>query len=341
MAEIDYKKKYEEALARAEEMHANCKGMSTKKESLEILFPELKERYDKLMRKLIIEGFECFSRHTKDFNGIPCEEVISWLEKQGEKSSNKLQVSDELYEYIRNTCACIDDALTIEALGDRSDYLSMAKHSAQSAFDMIEKQCGQKSKDRYTFNAIPRLLEMIKPTDRAKAYCQKLIDSLQQEGYVTDAKIISNCLKLMNGEEVSMAVMDETQGKAEEHACDICAKEHPGHSCADITELCGCRLEHEQETVEVGEKDEKIRKALIENFKFFCGDFPETTKWGKDDDLLVTDIISWLEKQVDKDKPCGASSKDVQWTINDARDDAWVCILREYKNQKDITSKDE
>ena len=44
-------------------------------------------------------------------------------------------------------------------------------------------------------------------------------------------------------------------------------------------------------------EDEKIRKGLIENFKWFCGDFPETTKWGKDDDMLVKDIISWLEKQ--------------------------------------------
>lgn len=44
-------------------------------------------------------------------------------------------------------------------------------------------------------------------------------------------------------------------------------------------------------------EDERIRKALIENFKWFGGDFLETSKWGKDDDLLVTDILAWLEKQ--------------------------------------------
>lgn len=48
-------------------------------------------------------------------------------------------------------------------------------------------------------------------------------------------------------------------------------------------------------------EDERIRKGLIENFKWFCGDFPETTKWGKDDDLLVKDIIDWLEKQGELD----------------------------------------
>ena len=44
-------------------------------------------------------------------------------------------------------------------------------------------------------------------------------------------------------------------------------------------------------------EDERIRKELIENFKWFCGDYPETTKWGKDDNLLVKDILAWLEKQ--------------------------------------------
>ena len=73
----------------------------------------------------------------------------------------------------------------------------------------LEKQGEQKPKDKYTFKSIPRLLEMVNPTDRAKAYCQQLVDSLLQEGYDTDAKIVSNCLKQMNGEKVAMATMDE------------------------------------------------------------------------------------------------------------------------------------
>ena len=74
----------------------------------------------------------------------------------------------------------------------------------------LEKQGAQKPADKeYTFKAIPRLLGMIPPTDRAKSYCQKLIDSLEQEGYSTDAKIVRDCLKQMNGEKVAMATMDE------------------------------------------------------------------------------------------------------------------------------------
>ena len=57
-------------------------------------------------------------------------------------------------------------------------------------------------------------------------------------------------------------------------------------------------------------KDEKIRKGLIENFKWFCGDFPETTTWGKDDDMLVKDIITWLEKQCER---------NLDWSEEDER----------------------
>ena len=63
--------------------------------------------------------------------------------------------------------------------------------------------------ERFAFKAIPRLLEMIEPTDRAKAYIAKLVDTLDVEGYSTDAKIVRESLKIMNGEKVAMATMDE------------------------------------------------------------------------------------------------------------------------------------
>ena len=63
--------------------------------------------------------------------------------------------------------------------------------------------------ERFAFKAIPRLLEMIEPTDRAKAYIAKLADTLELEGYSTDAKIVMESLKIMNGEKVAMATMDE------------------------------------------------------------------------------------------------------------------------------------
>lgn len=56
----------------------------------------------------------------------------------------------------------------------------------------LEKQ-GKETKE-YTFKSLPRLLDMIEPTNKAKAYCQKLIDTLVREGYTTDAKIVGEVL---------------------------------------------------------------------------------------------------------------------------------------------------
>lgn len=73
---------------------------------------------------------------------------------------------------------------------------------------LLEKQGERKE---YTFKSLPRMLDMIEPTSKAKAYCQKLVDTLVKEGYFTDAKIVGECLKKMNGEDVPMAIMDEKQ----------------------------------------------------------------------------------------------------------------------------------
>lgn len=64
------------------------------------------------------------------------------------------------------------------------------------------------SKD-FTFKSIPRILEMAKPSERAKSYCEKLAKSLENEGYPTDAKIVRESIKMMNGEKVPMATMNE------------------------------------------------------------------------------------------------------------------------------------
>lgn len=73
----------------------------------------------------------------------------------------------------------------------------------------LEKQGKETSEKEFTFKALPRLLEMIEVSDRAKAYTEKLAVALDNEGYHTDAKIVRESIKIMNGEEVPMATMDE------------------------------------------------------------------------------------------------------------------------------------
>lgn len=99
-------------------------------------------------------------------------------------------------------------------------------------------------------------------------------------------------------------------------------------------------------------EDERIREKLIENFKWFCGDFPETTKWGKDDDLLVKDILAWLEKQesvgeiVARCKTSWYNEGKIQGQIEGLTNDekyqqGWHDALEKQGEQKPVNDTDE
>lgn len=73
-----------------------------------------------------------------------------------------------------------------------------------------------------TFKAVPRLLSMVEPSRKAKSYCEKLAKSLEHEGYLVDAKIVHESIKIMDGEKVPMATMDEEAKQfAEEYSFNI------------------------------------------------------------------------------------------------------------------------
>lgn len=98
---------------------------------------------------------------------------------------------------------------------------------------------------------------------------------------------------------------------------------------------CIAWLEKQCEQKPCSEEDERIRKGLIENFKWFCGDFPETTKWGKDDDMLVKDIITWLEKQGKK------THQTPQWMINFLNENRcrFASSMDDYDKQREAEGK--
>lgn len=76
-------------------------------------------------------------------------------------------------------------------------------------------------KDCIVFKSIPRLLDMLEPTDRVKWYADKLADALEKEGYSTDAKIVRESIKTMNGEKVAMATMDKKPETSVWHDANI------------------------------------------------------------------------------------------------------------------------
>ena len=97
----DYKKKYEQAMLRMNKW-AEGSEIIEPKEVAEFIFPELKESEDERIRKSLIEYIKGITSWNY-FLGISKEQMISWLEKQGElKPTGKMQVNEIPEKY--QTC---------------------------------------------------------------------------------------------------------------------------------------------------------------------------------------------------------------------------------------------
>ena len=79
-----YEKKYKEALERAKGIHSFSSDIAEIKR-MEQIFPELREREDERIRKAQLDYWR--SVGGKEWHGVPVQEVIAWLEKQGEKKN--------------------------------------------------------------------------------------------------------------------------------------------------------------------------------------------------------------------------------------------------------------
>ena len=73
----------------------------------------------------------------------------------------------------------------------------------------LEKQENQHKP--FTFKALPRLLEMVDRNERSISYSNKLAEALKNEGYTLDSNIVKESIKLMSGEDVPLATMDEKE----------------------------------------------------------------------------------------------------------------------------------
>ena len=86
--------RYEKALVWMQNLYPTMEGAM--KEDAEHYFPELKEREDEKIKNALIR----FHKSTIDVDGIKGENIIAWLEKQGEYKSPEevLKIRQELYQ---------------------------------------------------------------------------------------------------------------------------------------------------------------------------------------------------------------------------------------------------
>ena len=205
-------KAYDEALKEAVIAHKDEDRHL--KATLERIFPELKESDDERIRKALIR----FHKSSIDIDGIKGEQILTWLEKQGGYSAMWKKNTVDNKPTLNHSVLIKNIHGIAEGEWNGKEWIQYRWSRTIKDGDVLywmdlhelEKQGEPKE---YTFKSLPRLLDMIEPSDRAKAYCQKLIGALVREGYNTDAKIVGECLKQMNGEDVPMAVMDEQRGE--------------------------------------------------------------------------------------------------------------------------------
>lgn len=92
---MNFEKAYEEALAKAREIHRNEKG---KRFDMEWLFPELAESEDEKIIKILQEGVNDVLQDQFCTNrGVSKEKVLSWLEKQCKQKPIEWDEYDEMY----------------------------------------------------------------------------------------------------------------------------------------------------------------------------------------------------------------------------------------------------
>lgn len=80
----------------------------------------------------------------------------------------------------------------------------------------------------------------------------------------------------------------------QETLCDKCRKEHPSHSCQDITELGRCAVEYEQKPAEWNEEDDKMFDNVIQTERA-CIDDCDVDDVGQKARLCYEKEITWLK----------------------------------------------
>lgn len=114
----NYEKAYKEALEKIREgLHPlpdGTKISGVTRAFLEEVFPELKESEDERIRKVLIDYFNRYKEQeecgVKTFYGIPTDNILTWLEKQGKKNPTWSE-GDETLLYEIVDYFNMDDAL--------------------------------------------------------------------------------------------------------------------------------------------------------------------------------------------------------------------------------------
>ena len=283
---MNYEQKYKEALERARDSftYPDYPGFIR----ADVVFPELKESQDERIRKEIIAIFEGKIPFTSEEDS---KRYIAWLKKQESIDKDKLTkgvligVANSIIQLLDanvaegNMCLSNMECLDIENCVINADWNKVYRYMKKKLEKQDEKKSDNNKEKLDVLNFIRK--EACCGLAEADNALLKLIKVLKEHPF----PIMDKSYKLK-------IEWEEQQDEQKDSVVDFKANDwYVSKVDGKIHNIYNSGVEPKES------EDERIRKELIENFKWFCGDFPETTKWGKDDDMLVKDIITWIEKQ--------------------------------------------
>lgn len=171
-------KRYDEALEIAKKNYVTAQdlcegshiGIECFKNTLESIFPELKESEDEKIRRWIIDDIR-YNINNEPLNNSEykkkAEKAIAWLEKQRDKDKliqelgeYKVKYTQEVLEkYINSMSNKDDERLRKTAIAFLKDFAEQGYENAVECIDWLEKQ--GKDKEINNFDVLPGLYKCI------------------------------------------------------------------------------------------------------------------------------------------------------------------------------------
>ena len=151
MTQEEKAKAYDEAIERANELNYVSDKDSLQHKTVEYIFPELKESKDEGIREWLIGYFNQYIIDGMPLvfgNGLNVKDVITWLEKQGDKDKlirelgeYKVKYTREVLErYINSMSNKDDEKLKKTTIAFLKDFADKGYENAVECIDWLEKQ---------------------------------------------------------------------------------------------------------------------------------------------------------------------------------------------------------
>jgi len=166
------------------------------KKDLQDIFPELKGSEDEKIKKAIISYIDYEGQRGGEWFGVKVDDIIAWLEKQGQKDSDprykyleELLAADDMYQMamndkmVQNAKEKTVSALNKMAIGDLIGEQKLAKDIIDAWKDMRFEVYAQASGNRHEANYSDNSTKMFSLND-----IDEIIEKISEQKCVNNVK---------------------------------------------------------------------------------------------------------------------------------------------------------